>query len=142
MISENGFPMTISAMRIKVQTAPIKPNTGVRMSKNDPIAATTDTMSIMFLAVSCVCVMSALPRPKAFVDAAVRVFGCFGAGELLLHALHPGTERVAPAAALGLRGLQVHALGFGRGTALRVQAALWVLAFLACPCWRFFCCHD
>ena len=80
---------------------------------------------------------SAVPRPKAFVDAAVRVFGRLGAGKLLLHAFHTGAERVAPAAALRLRGLQT---GFSRiglvvgRTALRVQATLWVLAFFACPC--------
>ena len=71
--------------------------------------------------------MSALPRPKAFVDAAIRIVGCLGAGQLLFHTAHPGAKRVAPAAALGLRGLQTGFPRIGsvvRSTALRVQAAL------------------
>ena len=70
---------------------------------------------------------SAVPSPKTFVDAAVRVFGSFLAGQLLFHARHPGAKRVAPAAALGLRGLQTGFAGVGfvvGGSALRVQAAL------------------
>ena len=81
--------------------------------------------------------MSAFPSPKAFVDAAVRVFGRLGAGKLLLHAFHTGAERVAPAAALGLGCFQPRLARIGfvvRSTAFRVQAALGVLAFFALPC--------
>ena len=82
--------------------------------------------------------MSALPRPKALVYTTVRVFGCLGAGQLLLHAFHTGAERVAPAAALGLGCFQPRLARIGLvvgGAALRVQATLGVLAFFALPCW-------
>ena len=80
--------------------------------------------------------ISAVPRSQALIDTAVWIAGCLGAGELLFHSTHPCTKRVAPAAALGLRGLQVHALFFGRGPSLGVQATTGILAFLALPCWR------
>ncbi len=79
----------------------------------------------------------AIPSPKAFIDATVRVFGCLFARELFLHARHTGAERVSPAAALGLGRLQVHALFFGRCSALGVQATTGILAFFALPCCGF-----
>ena len=79
--------------------------------------------------------ISAIPSPKALVDATVRVFGRLGAGQLLLHAFHTSAERVAAFAAFWLWGLEIHALLLGRGAALGVQAAIRVLAFLALPCW-------
>lgn len=51
--------------------------------------------------------MSALPCPKALVDAGVGIVCSCSAGELALHALHASAERVTAGASLGLRTLQV-----------------------------------
>ena len=79
--------------------------------------------------------MSTIPGPKALVDATVGVLLGFFPSQLRFHAFHSGAERVAAFAALGLRGLQVHALLFGRGSPLGVEATIRILAFLALPCW-------
>ena len=72
-----------------------------------------EAKSSTFLTVSWFWLMSAIPRSQAFVDPAVRVFGRLLAGEFFLHARHPSTEGVAPAAALWLRGLESRLAGIG-----------------------------
>ena len=80
--------------------------------------------------------MSALPRPKALVDAAVRVVRGLCARQLLLHAAHTSTEAVAAGTTFGLWRLEVSAGGVVVGlTASGVQAAFRVLTLLALPCW-------
>jgi hypothetical protein len=78
-----------------------------------------------------------LPRSEAFIDAAVRVFRSLGTCELLLHALHSGTERITPCAALWLGSLQPRLLWVRcivGSPAFGVQTALGRLPFLALPC--------
>ena len=80
--------------------------------------------------------MSALPSPQALVDPRVGVFGRLLAGQLLLHAFHPGAKRVAAFAALWLRSLQAGLARVGlvvRRPPFGIQAALVGLAFFACP---------
>jgi hypothetical protein len=50
--SWNGLPVTISAILINVQVAPINPNIGVNIFNHDPIAAITLTTSAACLTVS------------------------------------------------------------------------------------------
>ena len=57
--------------------------------------------------------MSALPCPQAFVDPTVGVVGCLGAGVLLFHAFHPGTERIFARPTFRLRGFQSGLAGVG-----------------------------
>ena len=81
--------------------------------------------------------MSALPRPKRFVNTTVWITCCFLAGQLFLHARHTRTEGVLAGTAFWLWGFQP---GFPRiglvvgGSPFGVQTAFWVLAFLARPC--------
>jgi hypothetical protein len=75
--------------------------------------------------------MSAVPRPEALVDAAIRIALGLLAGELLLHASHSGTEALTASGVflslrLGCRRLEVHPLLLGRRTALGIQPALGV----------------
>jgi hypothetical protein len=62
--------------------------------------------------------MSAVPRPEALVDAAVRIALGLLASELLLHASHSGTEALTASGVLlglrlGCRRLEVHPLLLG-----------------------------
>lgn len=72
--------------------------------------------------------MSALPSPKALVNAGVRVVCGLAASQLLLHAAHTGAKGVSSRPTLGLRTLQVTA----RSAVVRLppkfaQATRWVL---------------
>ncbi len=53
--------------------------------------------------------MSALPRPKALVDAGIRIVCGLAAGQLLLHPAHTGAEGVSSRPTFGLRTLEVSA---------------------------------
>ena len=53
--------------------------------------------------------MSALPGPKALVDAGVRVVRGLCAGQLLLHPAHTGAKGVSSRPTFGLRTLEVSA---------------------------------
>ena len=72
--------------------------------------------------------ISALPRPEAFAEPAVWIFG--GGWKLLCHPAHPLAKAVPSRATLGLRSLEVAAgrTVVSRAT-LRVQAALRVFVF-------------
>lgn len=57
-----------------------------------PSTVSTESASIAYFVASWCSVMSALPRAKRFVDAAVGIVSCLSAGELLLHAGHSFTK--------------------------------------------------
>ena len=57
--------------------------------------------------------ISAVPRPKTLVNAAIGVFSGFGASKLLLHPAHPGAKRLLTGAAFGLGALQAGLPGVG-----------------------------
>lgn len=64
-----------------------------RKSSKAPIVNIADTVSAADLMVcACSSFMSAVPRTQGFIDTAVRIFSRLGAGELLFHAFHAGTE--------------------------------------------------
>lgn len=81
----------------------------------------------------------AVPSTQGLVDAAVGVALGLLAGQLGLHAGHPGTEGLATSGVLGGFGvgggrLEVPAGGFVvRSTALGIKAALGVLPLFTCP---------
>ena len=77
---------------------------------------------------------SALPCPETLVDAAIGIPSGLLRGQLLLHPLHPGAERLLPRPSLRLWSLQVSPRGSVVGRpALRIEAPRRVLAFLALP---------
>lgn len=72
--------------------------------------------------------MSAVPGPKALIDAGVWVVRGLRAGQLLLHAAHTGAKGVSSRPTFGLRTLQVTA----RSAVVRLppkfaQATRWIL---------------
>jgi len=78
----------------------------------------------------------AVPRPEGLVDSAVRISRSLGAGELLLHALHPGAEGIPARAAFWLGRLEVAAsLAVVGRSPLGVQPAIRVLALFPRPRW-------
>ena len=86
--------------------------------------------------------MSTVPSLEALVYTAVRVFGGLGTRQLRLHARHPCAEGLSPCCVLvrlwfGCWGFQSGFSRIGlvvRGSPFGVQAALWVLALFARPC--------
>jgi len=90
-------------------------------------------------------IASAIPSSEGLVDARIWISRRFLAGQLLFHALHPGTEAVLASAALGLWRLEARLAGVVPIVGcppLGVQTAIRVLAFLALPggglCHHFF----
>ena len=82
--------------------------------------------------------MSAVPRPQAFVNPRIWILGGFFARQFLIHPFHTGAEGVATFAALGLRSFQPRLprirLVVGSPT-VGVQAAFLGFPFFASPCW-------
>ena len=63
------------------------------VSTSAPTTVATDTASSAYFSESeCSVAILALPRPKTFVDTAIRVVSRLCASQLLLHARHPGAE--------------------------------------------------
>ena len=117
--------------------------TAGKKSTSVPNTVNIDTASTACLVVSdTLIVISAVPRLKALVYTAVRVFGGLGTRVLGLHPRHPCAEGLSPCCVLvglwlGGGGFQSGFSRIGlvvRGSPFGVQAALWVLALFARPC--------